>query len=103
MLNRRGIAVGHGVEVERDDRNTIGELFDIFARRVEGVEVVQIGESTLPRGISDASMGMNKMVYLKNLEVPPILYPITMRRSREPSTSKTSMTGPYRCSTLHRT
>lgn len=44
VLYRRSTRVGHRVEVDRDDGDTVRELLDILARRVEAVEVVQVGQ-----------------------------------------------------------
>jgi len=74
---------------------------NIFTGRIERIEVVKVGESTAGEKRSAGGIGAHIKVYLKNPEVPPILYPMTSLLSRVPSTSKTSITGPYRDSTFH--
>lgn len=45
VLDRRRTGVGDRVEVHGDDGDTVGELLDILAGRIETVKVVQVGES----------------------------------------------------------
>ncbi len=40
VLDRGSTGVGDGVEVDRDDCNTVGKLLDVFSSRVKAVEVV---------------------------------------------------------------
>lgn len=35
-----------GSKIRTDDGNTIGELFNVLARREQAIEVVQIGQGT---------------------------------------------------------
>ena len=75
------------------------QLADIFASGVEGVEMVQVGKGTRWTG-QKAIVKQKEIINLKKLAVSPILYPMTNLLSRVPSTSNTSITGPYLSSTF---
>lgn len=46
VLNRRRLQVIRDIlEVDRNNRDAVGELLDVLASRIEAVEVVEVGES----------------------------------------------------------
>ena len=63
--------------------------------------MVEVGKGTKRIGLGCDCQGHRKVTNLKKLEVSPILYPMTSLLSRVPSTSNTSITGPYLDSTFH--
>ena len=92
VLDGRSVGSWKRAQVHGDDSDAVRELFDVFPRRIERVKVIQVRQRTA--FISIATCNQHAKTHLKKLDVPPILYPMTRRRSRVPSTSKTSMTGP---------
>ena len=44
VLDRGSARAGDRIQVDADDSDTIGELLDILARRVERVKVVKVGQ-----------------------------------------------------------